>query len=248
MSKAFLETRPHSARRRSSRTDLGRKDCRNLGRGGKHCRSCCYDAKMQNLNSLQAEHRVEKKISLVLAENEETKSTQESETDQYEKEMIVGACQVLPDDIKSKAEVGGIVGPGVRQHPELEGGQKEYSKDKEQTPSDRAKNLNGQDELLKGISHAEGNDRPRQNEPLIQDSASALTANGVNVTQDLCPEENFEKQKDLIKTVSNLLVDKWCLEGQVKVSIMICVVVCHCHLLFSFVVCDISCSRSHFAA
>lgn len=202
MSKAFLETRPHSARRMSSRTDLGRKDCRNLGRGGKHCRSCCYDAKMQKLTSLQAEHRVEKKISLVSAENDGSKPTKESETNQVnEKGMIDGACQVLPDDIDSKAEVGGIVGLGVRQHPELSGGQQ-----------------NVQGELLKEISRAEGNIQPRQSELLIQESASVLTANGVNATHDLCPEENLEKQKDLIKTVSDLLVDKWCLEGQVKVS------------------------------
>ncbi|XP_030845812.1 uncharacterized protein LOC105438945 [Strongylocentrotus purpuratus] len=200
VSKAFLETRPRSARRMSSRTDLGRKDCRNLGRGGKHCRSCCYDAKMQKLTSLQAEHRVEKKIALVSAENDGSKSTQESETNQVnETEMIDGACQVLPDDIDSKAEVGGIVGPGVRQHPELSGSQQNF-----------------QGELLKEISPAEANIRPRQSEPLVQDSASTLTAKGVNVTQVLCPEENLEKQKDLIKTVSNLLVDKWCLEGQVK--------------------------------
>lgn len=235
MNKAFLETRPRAARRMPSRMDPGRKDCRNLGRGGKHCRSCCYDTKMQKLASLQEEHRVEKKMSLVSAENDGSKSTQESEINQInEKEVTDGALQVLPDGISSKAEVNGSVGPGVRQHPEVSEGpsQTEFSKDKEQTPSDRAKNLTVEDELLKETSPAERNIQPRHSEPLIQDSASALTATGVNVTQDLCPEENPEKQKDLIKTVSNLLVDKWCLEGQVKVSIMICVVVYDTALLY----------------
>nr|XP_054767562.1 uncharacterized protein LOC129274848 [Lytechinus pictus] len=204
MNKACLDARRRAtdARKTSYRKDQFQiKDCRNLGRGGKHCRSCCHDAKMQTMTSLalQAVAGWDEGMPSASATNDGSKEIPVSGFNQGRViEMVDGSCQVLPEDIDTKSEIDDVSGAHVsNQHPDLSSGQ------------------NRQDELLEETFQGEGNTQSGQS-ATVEENASGIFASGISLNEELCSEDNLEKQKELMKRVSDLLVDKWCLEGQVK--------------------------------